>query len=100
MRTNGPEKREESKDPEGTLTAPMGQRVKTWRRGILVGLEGRNPQGFTVRLGRGWSKMPRDLEQVMLCVHSSTKHLFTVPGQCGTVEPIWFTPHLCDGCAS
>ena len=57
MRTNGPEKREESKDPEGTLTAPMGQRVKTWRRGILVGLEGRNPQGFTVRLGRGWSKM-------------------------------------------
>lgn len=49
---------------------------------------------------RGWSKMPRDLEQVMLCVHSSTKHLFTVPGQCGTVEPIWFTPHLCDGCAS
>lgn len=43
--------------------------------------------------------MPHVLEQVMLCVHSSTKQLFIVPGQCGTVEPIWFITHFCDGCA-
>ena len=55
-----PEKREESKDPEGALTALVGQRVKTWSRGGAAGAGGQKPPGF--RWGRGCRKMhPRQV---------------------------------------